>query len=230
MNTAHFKTIRINAVQNAIGSNRSIGVYRGSHSFLAVQREFQKYDSLMSNLDLVNPMAVILQPDFVSRAQLYSNLEGSDKSLSITAPSLREQEEIRKAAVGLSKNMEQLSGSSAYVGYLKLAVLWEKLNENNAAQTTLNNALKVADSDIQEWTARSRIEFAYKSKEDDKAIESLRAFVTPQRADTFLVEYAHLSIALIYESMGKTEEAKTSSFCYPYKVQRRVRTTLESFG
>ena len=181
-----------------------------------INEELYLSRSVFFSLDALIPNAVFIKPFAYDRATFYSTSHLGN-AINNAAPSLMELSQIREMAILLADEVEKIEGPTKVFGYIKLGQTWIELKEYDAAITAFDSALKVSQTELQEWMITSQISQVYLQKgEMEKGISLLQSFVSKKPAGNFFAEYGNYHVALLQESSGDKEGAKsTLSKCTP---------------
>ena len=176
----------------------------------AIWDEYQRVSSTIGQIDYIFPSASFVKPYSSDRADFYSTSQLGN-ALNSEELSLMRLSSLREVAVSLSEAVDSLEGETKAFGYIKLGQIWRKVKELDASINAFETAKTLPLSQIQKWLVTSQLAQVYLEKgEKDKGLSLLQEFIASNDASDFFVEYARLQLAILQDSMGDKESAKTT--------------------
>ena len=166
--------------------------------------------TLFFSIDAIFPSASFVKPYPFDRASFYATSQLGN-ALNSEELSLMRISSLREVAVSLSDAVDSLEGDTKVFGYIKLGQLWRKVKELDASINAFETAKTLSLTSTQKWLVTSQLAQIYLEKgEQDKGLSLLQEFIQSNDTNDFFVEYARLQLAIIQESMGDKESAKST--------------------
>ena len=166
--------------------------------------------TLFFSIDAVFPSASFVKPYAFDRASFYSTSQLGN-ALNNEDLSLMRISSLREVAVSLSETVDKLEGETKIYGYIKLGQIWRKVKELDASINAFETARSLSLSSTQKWLVTSQLAQVYLEKgESEKGLSLLQEYTQSNDKQDFFVEYAHLQLAILQDSMGDKESAKTT--------------------
>ncbi|MAA79292.1 MAG: hypothetical protein CL916_08530 [Deltaproteobacteria bacterium] len=166
--------------------------------------------TLFFSIDAVFPSASFVKPYPFDRASFYATSELGN-ALNNEELSLMRISALREIAVSLSDTVEKLEGETKVFGYLKLGQIWRTVKELDASINAFETAKTLPLTPTQKWLVASQLSQVYLEKgEKEKGISVLQEFTQSNDKQDFFVEYGHLHLAILQDSLGDKESAKNT--------------------
>lgn len=166
--------------------------------------------SVFFSIDAIFPAASFVKPYAFDRASFYASSQLGN-SLNDEEPSLMSLASFRDVAVALSDTVEKLEGETQVVGYIRLGQIWRKVKEFDASINAFETARSLKNTPTQTWIITSQLAQVYIEKGDvEKGVALIKEYTQSTAKTEFFAEYAHLQLAIMQESLGDVEGAKTT--------------------
>ena len=166
--------------------------------------------TLFFSIDAVFPSASFVKPYAFDRASFYSTSQLGN-ALNNEDLSLMRLSSLRDIAVSLSDTVDKLEGETKVFGYIKLGQIWRTVKELDASINAFETAKTLSLTPTQKWLVTSQLAQVYLEKgEQDRGLSILQEFTQSNDKQDFFVEYAHLHLAILQDSLGDKESAKST--------------------